>query len=445
MMSRVESSRSTQRRHTSRSSPALALSLCAFVVLLASTACNESSHWGEKTAVTPRPGVHSMPLSSGANCSNTSVHTTHVNMFACATCHPCGAFGFDTPYTFPGGTTTAGGTLTRGTPTTCTVACHFPKGSPSHEISWNEPTPLSCLSCHASSSLPSSHSVFPPTSTREECQGCHRITQHMEGTVAIQGHDAAWMDTTGPGFHAFAANERGLSNCAFCHGADLSGGAARVSCAQCHGSTWRSNCTMCHGGTDNLTGAPPRTTWGNSTDPLAVGAHTIHVATSTTSNGFACTVCHVKPADALASGHANGLTELTFGGLATSRGAAPAWDGTAATCASTYCHGTIPSGLNPSPVWTADVLGTNLCRACHGTPPGSGAHWIHTSFSCARCHNHVVSTGLAIINKTLHVNGVNDVRLNVTGVYVPSTETEPATCTSVSCHLSTYGDETLGW
>jgi hypothetical protein len=90
----------------------------------------------------------------------------------------------------------------------------------------------------------------------QSCESCHPC-----GAKATTGHPASWTDRTSLGFHAYSANA-GLSNCQGCHGVALDGvgGSARTSCAQCHGATWRTNCVMCHGGTDNQTGAPPRTT-----------------------------------------------------------------------------------------------------------------------------------------------------------------------------------------
>ena len=70
---------------------------------------------------------------------------------------------------------------------------------------------------------------------------------------------------------------------------------------------------MCHGGTDNQTGAPPRTTWGQGADPVRVGAHTSHLSGSSIAPAFDCGVCHVKPADALAAGHIDQSTaSVTF-------------------------------------------------------------------------------------------------------------------------------------
>ncbi|HET8538898.1 MAG TPA: CxxxxCH/CxxCH domain-containing protein [Anaeromyxobacter sp.] len=334
-------------------------------------------------------------LSAATACADETVHDEHANRFPCTACHPTGAtFGFTVPYTFPGGTTTAGGVLVRGTPTTCSVGCHHP-GGPVKEIAWNAPGPLACTACHATSALPDGHPAVAADAPRAECERCHATAGHGTGSVALVGHAAAWREPTAAGFHAAAAN-RGLAECQVCHGADLGGGAARRGCGGCHDQTtptfvsWKVRCTMCHGGTDDSTGAPPRTTWGNADDAVRTGAHGAHVRASPIAPAHDCVACHVEPQDALASGHLDpGPAEVTFGGPAVIGPTTPAWDRATATCSSTYCHGSAAKGgSNPAPTWTRVGSGEAACGACHGLPPPAPHPTVSAvRAECASCHH----------------------------------------------------------
>ena len=391
----------------------------AAAVLVAAAGCGRTSP-AQAPEAARRP-EHGAGLSSGAICPGANAHERHIVMFACATCHPTGAtFGFSLPYTFPGGTTTAGGTLVRGTattPTTCTVACHFPAGAPAHEVAWDAPGPLECTSCHAPSALPEAHPPVAANATRAECQACHVTGAHMEGTVALVGHAPSWSDPASPDFHAPSAN-RDLATCQGCHAQDLSGGGAEVACASCHDqglppgvASWTVHCTMCHGGADNVSGAPPKATWGNAGDAIRVGAHTSHVTASAIAPAFDCVACHVKPASALAGGHLDGtIADVRFAGIAVADGAAPAWDRNAATCASTYCHGaTLAGGTNTAPVWTQVGQGQAQCGACHGLPPPSPHPLVADLTGCATCHPETMDASGAIIPPAsggMHLDGL---------------------------------------
>ncbi|MGA8891616.1 MAG: CxxxxCH/CxxCH domain-containing protein [Anaeromyxobacteraceae bacterium] len=247
--------------------------------------------------------------------------------------------------------------------------------------------------------------------TAQTCESCHPC-----GAKATSGHPAAWTDRTSPGFHAYSANA-GIANCRGCHGAALDGvgGTAKTACSQCHGATWKTNCVMCHGGTDNQTGAPPRTTWGNTADATRVGTHTAHVAaTHGLAAAVACATCHVVPTDALAAGHVDGGTsEVTFSGRAIQGTTTAAWTRATATCSNTYCHGaTLKGGTVTAPVWTQTNGTARACNACHGAPPPAPHS---TSTACGSCHTGYTAT---TVNAATHMNGV----LDVTGM----------TCTS--CH-----------
>jgi predicted CxxxxCH...CXXCH cytochrome family protein len=238
------------------------------------------------------------------------------------------------------------------------------------------------------------------------CSVCHPLTvdgggnliapsvggKHLDGTVeAATGHDASWMEPSSPGFHAYSA-DRGLASCQACHGASLDGAGSAPACAGCHGPSWKTSCTMCHGGTDSQTGAPPKATWGNGSDPVRVGAHASHGAGSAIAPPFDCGVCHVKPADALAAGHIDGPTAtVPFGGLG-SNGGNPVWDRASASCASTYCHGaTLSGGSNTTPNWTSVGQGQADCGTCHGIPPPAPHPAVATGLpGCNACHPQTI-------------------------------------------------------
>jgi predicted CxxxxCH...CXXCH cytochrome family protein len=300
---------------------------------------------------------------------------------------------------------------------------------------------MTCGSCHGAPP-PGPHPTV--SSSLSGCAVCHPDTVTATGTIVqggkhidgvkdvASGHNAAWMDQASPGFHAYTAN-RGLGTCQACH-QDLAG--ANGFCTGCHrsggtGLPW--NCTMCHGGTQNPTGAPPKATWGNNTPStptnVRIGAHTRHVSGNTISRPFACSVCHVTPADVLAAGHIDEATptaEVTFSGLATSGGTTPSWtriSASSGTCASTYCHGSpIPGGTAKTPNWTGGASQA-ACNSCHGAPPddgplvaGSSAHRRHNlirGIPCSRCHNgYDAISAVKTADKDRHLNGTRDVRVN---------------------------------
>ena len=357
-------------------------------------------------------------------CAGGGVHEKHLSKFACSVCHPAGArYGFTTPYVFARGTTTEGGSIalaSGSSPTTCTVACHFPMGGAARQIAWTAQGPLACTSCHdVPATLSAAHPAVSAGASRSDCLACHDVSAHAGGTVSLVGHVAGWMDPASASFHAASAN-RGLANCERCHAQDLGGGVTGVSCGQCHDAkdasgnvvaAWQTICVMCHGGTEDQTGAPPRAIWGQGSDAVRIGAHRAHLAGSALAPPIECAACHVKPADALAAGHIDDIADgsvpvatVTFGGMAThglaERGLAPAWDRAAATCSNTYCHGaTISGGTLKSPVWTSGASQA-ACGTCHGAPPPSPHPAVDLTTgtkACNSCHSGTVDTNGAVI------------------------------------------------
>jgi predicted CxxxxCH...CXXCH cytochrome family protein len=437
---------------------------CAALGLFMASGCGDQ---GSQVGTTPKPArpasaastVPSKPAAlNGApaagqtscagqqTCTSTDAHAKHqASGFDCVSCHPCGAqYGFRVGYAFPGGTTIQASdkyTPASGTqPATCTVACHYPLGSPASPVGWKAPGPLACVGCHDVPTLLANYKNHPqvsPTSSRADCEKCHVVgSQHTSGTVVLQSHPASWMVRTDPGFHAFSA-VRGLAACQACHLKDLSGGVTKTACVGCHkaaaaGGTASdfATCYACHGGTSNLTGAPPAAIWGQAgdpsrgggtADPIRVGAHTAHVAQGQFGPAFGCEVCHVKPADLLAPNHIDDIAEgatplanVTFSGLAVNGVATPTWSRGTATCASTYCHGaTLASspGTLKNPVWTGGASQV-YCGSCHGVPPPPPHVQVSTAGGfgvCSPCHSLTVDGAGSIIPASVggkHLNGL---------------------------------------
>ena len=119
-----------------------------------------------------------------------------------------------------------------------------------------------------------------------------------------------------------------------------------------------------------------------------MGAHQSHlVPTDGLAAPVACSQCHKVPAAVGDSGHLDGTlhAEVSFGALAKSGGANPAWDRGPANCSSTYCHGGTlnAGGTNHLPAWTT-VNGTQkACGTCHGSPPPAPHP---NSSQCSLCH-----------------------------------------------------------
>ncbi|MBX3128242.1 MAG: hypothetical protein KF718_16075 [Polyangiaceae bacterium] len=176
-------------------------------------------------------------------------------------------------------------------------------------------------------------------------------------------------------------------------------------------------CTQCHGSGDDP--APPKDTLGNeAVTAIGVGAHQAHLAGGAFSRPVACGECHVVPASSASEGHANGVAEVSFTGIAATGGRTPTWERDEVRCADSHCHGPSPASLAPSPLWTtAGPLG---CTSCHGAPPPPP----HPQMTdCARCHAEVVGPdNVTIIDRLKHVDGVVNVSMN-------------ESCTS--CHGST--------
>jgi predicted CxxxxCH...CXXCH cytochrome family protein len=244
-------------------------------------------------------------------------------------------------------------------------------------------------------------------------------------------------------------NVSGLASCRECHGADLAGGTTGVSCATCHEAAgvaaWDTSCTFCHGSRTTGRANPPQDVRnGTATTSVSVGVHESH-ATSAIAN-VGCADCHPARAASVATDAAHvdgdGVAEIQFGAIARTGNVIPTYtrtSGTSASCASTYCHGNFSGGRRATVTFTSTTQVT--CSSCHASPPSTGEHSKHASegLRCTNCHNAVVSSTNAIVDKALHLNGAKNVKLGgawgsrtVTGTWTPSTKT----CSSLSCHGS---------
>ncbi len=219
-------------------------------------------------------------------------------------------------------------------------------------------------------------------------------------------HPRGW---TNPGdrenFHGVELRKAAYQTtaCQKCHGDDLKGGKAGVSCTSCH-AKGPDDCSTCHG--DATSSAPPRSVEGlTATTAIQVGAHRVHLQDSAIKKAFDCDACHVKPKLPGDEGHyqVGGKlddfpAEVTF---SPAKAGDPHWDRATATCESAACHApSVDSNAKrQEPRWTSVGQGDADCGTCHGLPPSS-----HFDSRCEGCHAQVYADG-GIIAPQLHVNG----------------------------------------
>jgi predicted CxxxxCH...CXXCH cytochrome family protein len=186
-------------------------------------------------------------------------------------------------------------------------------------------------------------------------------------------------------------------------------------------------CTTCHGSGESS--APPRDLSGDTAPTVSgVGAHAAHLKSSTWHRAVTCSNCHVVPTALDSPGHRDGdnLAEVIFDTLN------PAGTYTAATttCASQYCHSN-GRGNTGTVSWV--VPGALACTSCHSVDGTnmSNNHRRHLGegMNCNGCHRDVVDQNRTIINATLHVNGVHEVKM-AAGAYNAATKS----CTNTGCH-----------
>ena len=202
-------------------------------------------------------------------------------------------------------------------------------------------------------------------------------------------HINGWMD---PGntdqFHGRVLRQAvyNLTGCQGCHGADLTGGTAQVSCLSCHPSGVMA-CNTCHGNVANA--APPRDLdYNSATSLVTVGAHQSHVTDGALHAAYPCEVCHTTPTVPQQSGHyqVDGkLLERPVPVIVRSSTVGDfSWNGSNATCTNSYCHAPYPdaNASHINPVWTEVAQDQAPCGSCHGIPPAGHS----PDPRCQGCH-----------------------------------------------------------
>jgi predicted CxxxxCH...CXXCH cytochrome family protein len=378
---------------------------------------------GETEATTRAVGAHLAHVNKGAGALAAAA--------VCADCHVVPSsmdHATGTVLIAFGPRATADGAIALWNPETlsCSSYCHgatLGAGGTNHTPSWvGGPDEAACGTCHdapppaphtASTSCATCHEGYTPTSVNP-------IT-HVDGIVQSWSHPAGYAGAT---LHGRDANVQGIASCASCHGADLNGGTAGVSCNACHTTagfaTWTTDCTFCHG--DRVSGvqSPPVDVRGRTASTnVSVGAHASHVGTLL-ANPIACAQCHPTRTSSVLADPAhvdgNGIAEVAFGPIAKTGGAAATYtraSETSASCAATYCHGAFSGGANATMDWTSTVqVG---CTSCHGSPPPA-PHT--TSTTCGSCHAGYTQTS---VNRATHVDGILQVTSNHPAGYAAKT------------------------
>lgn len=141
----------------------------------------------------------------------------------------------------------------------------------------------------------------------------------------------------------------------------------REGCKECHHNADAEELTRCDGCHQEV----PST-----------GSHPAHIAWATPRAEDACAYCHRVPEKWFDEGHLDAQVQVSFpsGGLASTGGHSPAWNGT--SCDDVYCHGASMAGAGKgTPPWSGDK--SILCGDCHLIPP-KGTH--PPSDQCAVCH-----------------------------------------------------------
>lgn len=262
--------------------------------------------------------------------------------------------------------------------------------------------------------------------------GCSDLKTDIAEPEEVSFHKAGILDPASHEWHGdlIKNNNWNMQECQKCHSAKYSGGTTGSSCLNCHTSSKGPEaCNTCHGtfnGSNRI--APPRDLNGNtSTSLLSVGAHTSHLYENSIGNTIRCSSCHKFPQSVYAEGHIDNTpgAEIVFGNLAVNT----VYNSSTGTCANSYCHGNFEFkksdaapenqfayisdkmiGSNKTVKWNK-VDGTEAkCGSCHGLPPEG--HIKVPMNACVSCHPTVVDEAGNIIDKTKHINGVVNVRLN---------------------------------
>jgi predicted CxxxxCH...CXXCH cytochrome family protein len=216
-------------------------------------------------------------------------------------------------------------------------------------------------------------------------------------------HRGGILDPASPDFHGqlIRAEKYDFSVCKRCHGDDLMGGTAGVSCYSCH-ADGPTACSTCHA------------------DIAQSGSHGRHLGGGPLGKTFGCAECHPVPTTYTDPGHiflADGSLNtapatVTLGATAAltpsgfTRAGAPTWDQASKTCINVYCHGAVlgdSAASNTAPAWDKPGTGQADCGTCHGLPPNQT-----NSGTCVACHPAVVDKDRNFVAPDLHINGTVD-------------------------------------
>ncbi|HET8542759.1 MAG TPA: CxxxxCH/CxxCH domain-containing protein [Anaeromyxobacter sp.] len=222
-------------------------------------------------------------------------------------------------------------------------------------------SPRTCASCHAAP--PASHAVYAAPS---ECQRCHSATLHGDGSIDLAGREHLDGSTPVP------------TACDGCHLAPPDTGAHRAHA--------------------------------NPADPASVSYGSLAVDVGVSPTGapayvFGCGHCHPLSGEPK---HRDGTRDVDLapagGGLKSLNDPGAAWTQGDSACSGVYCHGATlrvgTQGADPSPAWTGTA---RTCASCHSSPPASHAGYPGAS-TCQTCHGATVNP-----DGTVHVAGMQHV------------------------------------
>lgn len=227
------------------------------------------------------------------------------------------------------------------------------------------PTKVNCGSsdCHPTIGVHAAENIIPPSSENfhgkflsdnslgmTDCAQCHGddLTGGLVATACTQCHGSINVHREGvlnpasANFHGKYIMSAGwdMGGCQQCHGDDYTGGLLGTACTTCHVNEGGPEaCNTCHGDFGNPDQVNPPQALDGSTETTAsgVGAHVAHLQTA----GVACGECHIYPDSFGATGHidGDGHAELIFGDLANSGAGNAEYSHENLTCQNTYCHG----------------------------------------------------------------------------------------------------------
>jgi len=289
----------------------------------------------------------------------------------------------------------AGGTYSAADSSCTRTYCHGAfSGGDSAEVAWNR-TSVRCGSCHGLAPNKGAHLAHLQNGV--VCNDCHSGYSAIDSTVNKAQHVNMVVNVN----------------------STLSGGMyspAATTCTNisCHGSgsstvNWYDTTLFC--GACHL--LPPKT-----------GSHEFHVTTK----GTDCTICHsgfsITDSSVSVLHHKNGTTEVDGvidGGTYTRSDS---------SCSNVGCHGSA-SAVN----W---FTGSFNCGTCHGIPPDSGAHRVHSTnnhINCKECHLGYDQTD-STISTAHHQNNITNVDGPIKG---GTFTTAGKVCNNVYCHGSFAG------